>query len=151
MRYIIYCIIIIAVLLVPVQKIDIGDLEQIQALWLYTEGDQIAIETDTDDYGVGKTVDEAIVMLKNQSEGIVYLDTAQFLLVSENAVSQIEDLAPKLKGSVKICLWEGDHVPEAAKYMQSHHMGCKLKEWSMQTQLEKVPNIHKKEGTQQGK
>ena len=151
MRYILYCIIIIAVLLVPVQKIDIGDLEPIQALWLYTEGDQVAIQTDTDDYGVGKTVDEAIKMMKNKSEGIVYLDTAQFLLVSENAVSQIADLAPKLKGSVKICLWEGDHVPDAAKYMQSHHMGCKLKEWSLQTKLDKVPNIPQKEGTQQGK
>lgn len=146
MRYIIYCIIIVAVLIAPVQKIDIGDLEPIQALWLYMEEDLIAIKTDTDDYGVGKTVDEAVAMMKKQSEGIVYLDTAQFLLVSEDAVTQIGSLAPKLKGTVKVCLWEGENVKDGARYMQAHHIGCKLNEWNRQTKLPKMPNIPEKEG-----
>ncbi len=147
MKIILYCVIIVLVFMAPVSKEDIGDLEPIQAIWLSIDDGDVVLKTDTEDFGTGGTVEAAIQTMKKNSEGVVYLDTAQFLLVSENAVEQIENILPHLKSSVKICLWEGNDVASAARYMQSHNMGYKMKELNAGKQLQTIPSIVKKEGT----
>ncbi len=145
MKAVLYGIILVLVLLAPVKKEDIGDLEPIQAVWLYIEDDHIALKTDTDDYGAGQTVEDAIHAMKENSEGVVYLDTAQFLLVSENALPYMTQLTKALKDSVKICLWEGNDVKSVARYMQSHDVGYKMKELNRGKQLQTIPQIAEKE------
>lgn len=145
MKAILYCIILILVLFAPVNKQDIGDLEPIQAVWMYTENGKIALKTDTGDYGVGDTVQSAVQTMKQNSEGLVYLDTAQFLLVSKDAVEYIDEIMGMLKKSVKVCQWEGNDVLAAARYMQSHKMGNKIKELDSIKQLQIIPGFSVKE------
>ena len=138
-RIIIYCIILAGILWIPVERMEIRDLEPIQAVWMYREEGEFVLKTDTEDEGRGESVQEALEDMKEKSSGIVYLDTAQFLLVSDNAQEQIGELAPYLKGKVKISLWEGGEIQEAARYMQSHKIGVKLARWRESVNLPKLP------------
>lgn len=144
-RIIMYCVILAVLCVLPVERQDVADLEPIQAVWLSREEDTVMLETDTQDQGSGKTVSEALADMKQKSLGIIYLDTAQYLLVSENAREYIPDIAPYLKGSVRICLWDGaGEVADAARYMQSHKTGCKLKNWHLKTPLFSLPKFSEK-------
>ncbi len=141
MKIALYCIIIALVIMAPVTKQDIGDLEPIQAVWLYTQDGDVVLQTDTGDYGAGTTVETAVKDMKENSEGIVYLDTAQFLLVSEQATDRLEDIVAYLKNTVKICLWNGNQVSSAARYMQAHNVGCKVKEYRKGKPLHEIPEF----------
>ena len=88
-RRILYGLITLAALLVPLQRQDIATLEPIQAVYLDREGTQLILRTDTDDLGTGESAEKALNVMKYESTGIVYLDTAQFLLVSENALEDV--------------------------------------------------------------
>ncbi len=139
-RIIFYCVILLGAIMVPVQRQDIAALEPIQAVYLHEEGENLVMQTDTLDKGEGKTAQEALSVMQNQSSGIIYLDTAQYLLVTEDAVSYIDEMIPLLKGSVKVCLWEGEgDLREGAKYMQAHKIGCRLDKWQEGVKMPKMP------------
>lgn len=135
-----YALIIAGIFLIPVRPADVGELEPIQAVWVTVENETVILQTDTEDGGTGATVKEALEDMKLHSEGIVYLDTAQFLLVSENAIDRITEVEPFLKGSVKVCLWDGEgEITDAAKYMQAHKIGCRLSRWQIEVKLPNLP------------
>ena len=135
-RILLYCALLTAALMIPVHKADISDLEPIQIIQLYKEEDKLVLRTDTKDSGFGENVRQALMDMKKKSEGIVYLDTAEFLLVSDEARDYIAHIKPYLKGKVRVCLWEGaGDLTKAARYMKSHDTGIKLKNWNAETQL----------------
>ena len=138
-RIIIYCIVLAAVLLIPVKHLDVGNLEPVQAVWVYEENARIVLKTDTNDKGSGNTVAEALQNLEENCLGIIYLDTAEFLLVAENMESRIPELKAYLKGSVKVCQWDGEgSVEAAARYMDAHKIGYKLRKWDTTVNLPKL-------------
>ena len=141
-RILLYCILFGCALMVPIKKIDISDLEPIQAVRMYREDGKIILETDTEDYGIGENVKEALADMKQSSEGIVYLDTAQFLVVAENALDDIAHIKPFLKEKVQVCLSEGmDKLSTVAKYMKAHDIGVKLKQWHKNLELPQLPDL----------
>lgn len=138
-RIIIYVLLLALVLVVPVERMDVGKLEPVQAVWAYRENGEIVLETDTQDRGSGATVEEALADMKERCLGIIYLDTAQFLLVSEDMREQIPALGQHLKGSVALCQWDGQgRISDAAKYLAAHKIGNKLKNWKPDVNL---PNL----------
>ena len=138
-RIIIYCLILGLILLIPVERLDVGDLEPVQAVWVHREQGNILLETDTEGRGRGATLQEALSDLENNCLKIIYLDTAQFLLVSEQTQSQIPELKELLKGSVKVCLWDGNgSVADAAQYLSAHEIGIKIRLWKPEV---KLPNL----------
>lgn len=147
-RIILYCLILAGVMLIPVERTDIGTLEPIQAVWMHKEGENLTLRTDTDDTGSGKTVEEALSDMKYHSSGIVYLDTAEYLMVSSTALEYIAEMKPILKGSVKLCQWEGEgELTEAAAYMRAHKIGHRLDKWGQQV---KLPNLPTQTGSKKG-
>lgn len=138
-KLVLYLLIIAGLLMIPVEKEDIGVLEPIQAVWLSSENGNVVLQTDTGDKGSGGTVTEALQDMKLCSQGVVYLDTAQFLLVSADVVSRIPEIKTHLKGSVRVCLWDGEGtVADAARYMQAHKLGYRLSHWQVEV---KIPNL----------
>lgn len=138
-RIIIYCIILVGILFLPTERMEIRDLEPIQAVWMYSEEGNVVLKTDTEDEGRGENVQKALEDMKTKSSGIVYLDTAQFLLVSESTQEYISEIRPYLKGKVRVSLWDGGDLQNAAKYMQAHKFGVKLKQWSNAVKMPKIP------------
>lgn len=130
MRKIICILIIAALCFVPLKRVDIAKLRPIQAVAMYMEDQQIVLETDTGDQGRGKRVLDALQNLKEKTAAVVYLDTADFLLVAENAISHVGELAQNIKQSVKVCVCEAaGRVKEVAQYLEVHGNLPKLKDW----------------------
>lgn len=146
-RIFLYCLILGALIVIPVEKLDVGDLEPVQAVWAHKENGKIVLETDTNDRGTGATVKEALADMKNCCPGIIYLDTAQFLLLSEEVTGELAQIGAYLKDKVEVCLWDGQgEIEDAAKYMSAHRNGIRLKEI---TETDKLPKIERIQGNKQ--
>ena len=141
-RIILYCVILSALLFVPLQRIEIANLEQIQAVWLHQENGDVILETDTADIGIGATVEEALIDMKANSTGIVYLDTAQYVFVSAEMLQQIPMLKPFVKLSVRLCRWEGQGGIQTAKaYADARDLGLKLSKWQGSSNLPEILSV----------
>lgn len=142
MRVVIYIVILAALFLAPLQRVEIANLEPIQAVWVYTENETVFLETDTEDKGSGTTVADALADMKRNSSGIVYLDTAQYLFVSPSATESVAALQPYLKDSVQLCIWNGQgKMQDAVKYADSHKIGIKMKQWKGVGNLPELPPV----------
>ena len=138
-RVFLYILILGALFFVPLERVEIAKLEPVQGVWMYEEDGRIVLETDTKDKGVGTTAKEALENMKKQSSGIIYLDTAQYLLVT-NAEEQISTLKQHLKGSVQLCGWSGEGgLSDAILYADAHKIGLKLRDWRENVNLPNLP------------
>ena len=140
-RLFLYILILNALWFAPLNRIEIANLEPVRAVWLGRQNDQIHLETDTGSRGTGQTVTDALVNLKETSSGIVYLDTAEYLLVSEDATKEITALVPYVKKSVRLCQWDGEGDMEwAVKYVNAHKIGTKIRHWRTDDKLPNLPS-----------
>lgn len=120
MRMLLYILIIILACLAPVQRLDIAKLQPIEAVAVRKEANEIILLTDTEDTGKGKTVPEALQNLKDTTPAVIYLDTAEYLLVASGAEGAGEDLKFYLKPSIKVREYTGGEVKEEVKYLDAH-------------------------------
>ena len=130
MRVLIYGIILALLLLVPVQRLDVAKLEPVQTVAIYTEPGSVVLETDTHNIGKGNSVTTALENLEKTTPGVIYLDTAEYLLVSPGAVSYVDGLRQYLSPSVRVSMWdEKGKVDMAAKFLSVRKDLPKLKDW----------------------
>lgn len=138
-KSIIYVLLLGALFLFPLQGEDVGKLLPVELVYLHREGDVVVITTDTEAAGAGKTVNAALDNLKATTAGIVFLDTADYLLVDENAVSDVDALKNHLKSSVRVCKSVPDvDLKEAAVYLAVHKPQMKLKEYSANVGIQQL-------------
>ena len=141
-RILLYIVILGAVLAVPVRPANIGQLLPVQIVSVAKAGGNVILRTDFDNTGEGTTVKEALVDLKDKAAGMIYLDTAQYLLVEEELFSEIEELKEVLKPSIRICATEGVvDLTEAVAYLDVHGQLPKLKWWETGMELPVLSNV----------
>ncbi len=141
-KIILYTIILLIALQIRVNKIDISDLEPVQAVWIKKDGEMYVIETDTDDVSIGDSVKAALQSMRDHCEKIIYLDTAEYLAVSENCKEAVGEISEYLKGNVKVCIWNGEgELKNVAEYMKSHRIGIRLKECVSNIKLPIIPGL----------
>lgn len=130
MRKVVYVAILIALLFAPVNRVEVGKLLPVRAVAVYTSNGLVALETDTGYKGQGKNLEEAMNQLRINTPAIVYLDTAEYLLVSKDAKEWIPQLSRFLRPSVKVCILNAEgNVAEATEYVDVHGVGTKLRQW----------------------
>ena len=135
-RILCYVAILAVVLALPVERADVGDLRPVQAVAVYKQNDWVVIETDTEDIGIGVDAAKALQNLKETAAGIIYLDTAKYLLLAEDAEDAVEDLRGTLKNSVELCMMSvKPDIQKAAKYLRIHGDLIKLKDWETGAEL----------------
>ena len=138
-----YILLLSALFLYPVQGEDVGKLIPVELVHLSRDGDQIIIATDTEAAGSGQTVDAALENLKATAAGIVFLDTADYLLIDESAASEVVALKKHLKASVRVCELAGDlELKEAAVYLAVHGPETKLREYREDADIEKLTVVN---------
>ena len=120
MRTVLYIVIMIAVLFAPVERVDIAKMQPVEAVAVRKENDRIQLITDTQDIGEGETVEQALENLRETAYAIVYLDTAQFLLVEESAWDHVHELLPYLKKTIRIGSYEGGDIAQEARFLSVH-------------------------------
>jgi hypothetical protein len=102
----------------PIQPLDVAKLQPVQTVAVYTRGEYVFLETDTGTTGRGENVADALEDLEKATPGVIYLDTSEYLLVSESAVPLVNDLRSYLHPAVKVCMWdEKGGVKDASKYL----------------------------------
>lgn len=120
MRTVLYILIIISLFFAPVQRLDVAKLQPVEAVAVYTDGETVVLITDTEDTGRGKTAKEALHNLKETTAAVIYLDTAEYLLIAPDAENYIEELKPHFKSSIKVKPYNGGEVKEEVKYLDAH-------------------------------
>ena len=130
MRKVLYAALLIPLFFVPLNRVNIADLLPVEGVALYIDSGQATLETDMGNIGTGETVEEALAALKENTPAIIYLDTAEYLLVSDDALNQVESLRPYLKSSVKVCICQAaGQVKNTVQYLQIYGDLPTLKTW----------------------
>ena len=138
MRILLYICILALLLLAPVERLDVAKLEPVQTVALRLEGQTLVLETDTKNRGQGSTLREAIEDLENRTPGVIYLDTAQYLLLTEDVLPYSQQLKTVMHPTVKVSLWDGKgSVEKAAQYLAIRRDLPRLKE--LPTGRERLP------------
>ena len=136
MRKLLYIAILLSLFFAPLEKADVAKLLPMEAVAMYMEAGQVVLETDTQNIGKGISVDQALQNLKDSTPAVVYLDTAKYLLLSDDAISYAEDLRRHLRPSVEVARWNAKgKVKDAAKYLSVHGETVQLKHWKAEDYL----------------
>lgn len=129
MRKILSVIILALALAAPVKRLDVAKLQPVQTVAIYLDGDAVVLETDTGDKGQGSTAVEALKDLKESARSVIYLDTAEYLLIGRDAQRRAAELRAYLKDSVKVGSYNGGDIKEETSYWEVHGDLPKLKRW----------------------
>ena len=130
MRKLFYGLILIVVFCVPVQRVEVAKLLPVRAISLYSNDSFLVIETDSGYRGKGPDIGRAIEDLRTNTPYIVYLDTAQYLFVSEDVTDCLPQFRSVLKGSVRVSVGEPPaDISLAAQYLDVHPQVTKLRVW----------------------
>ncbi len=134
-----YAVLLLTALAVPVEGTDIGKLRPVELVMVQMQNHQVVLRTDTGDIGQGGTAEEAYQNLRDTTSGVVYLDTADYLLISPGAWEEAAKLKAYLDGTVKVCEAENRVEPElAAEYLGAHPPKTRLRDLSTPDSLESL-------------
>ena len=126
-----------AVLLLPVQGTDVGKLVPVELVYVHTEGELIKIATDQGETGAGATVADAIDNLKETTAGIVFLDTADYVLIDEAAKEELVVLKSHLKPTARVCVLNEDlDLKQVSEFLRVHKPRLKLGDSDQDSNLE---------------
>ena len=90
----------------------------------------VILETDTGDRGYGRDPAEALANLKDCAPGVLFLDTADYLVVESGCEAWIPAVSWLLRPSCKICVECGNvDLETAAVYLAIHQPEITLREW----------------------
>lgn len=143
-RLALYALILALVWIIPVERADVAKLRPIEVIAVYQTKDTVILATDTDDLGIGSSVMNALLDMHQTSPAVIYLDTAEYLLIGKGAEQAAEELRNELKASVKVCAMEGEiHLSDAAEYLDVHGKLPLLRQWKSN---EPIPLLTQKEG-----
>lgn len=132
MRMVLYIVIIASLCLVPLERLNVGDLEPVQVVAVCMEDGEVMVKTDTDDIGKGTDIQQALADMKAHTPTVIYLDTAEYLLVEPGAEKQARILAGELHGNVRVAPYNGGDLQQEAKYADLHNDLPKLRKWIAQ-------------------
>lgn len=100
---------------------DVAELQPVQVVCLGKSGDNIAVWTDTGDWGMGLTLDAAVEDMKMAAAGEVFLETADYLLLMEDCLLLLEDVAAYLRPSCSLCFMQGEpDLNRIGQFLRTH-------------------------------
>lgn len=109
---------------------DIGTLQPVQAVRLSCLRAQVCVETDTGDVGVGEDLKAALEGMKQSASGEIFLDTADYLIISPACVDLLPAMTAYLRPSCAVCLEEGEtDMEQVGQFLQQHTPEITLMEY----------------------
>lgn len=110
---------------VPFVGTDVAKLQPVEIVAVSSENGGIMIRTDTDAWGYGDTLPEAIEELKRCATGRILLETADYVLIEYIDHSVLDDLLKYLRPGCGLCLCDGDvDLKAAAQFLRSNVPSC---------------------------
>ena len=114
----------------PFTGTDIASLQPVEVLRIQMEGQQILVEMDTGDRGSGESLEAAFTDLKKSTPGEVFLETADYLLINDDAKALLEQLGEYLRPACSVCIEDGiAELESVASFLTAHEPGLTLQEY----------------------
>lgn len=127
MKTILYMVILLAVILAPTKGTDVGKLIPVEVVAISDSDGLISVTSDTGDIGHGVTIESAVEDLRASAPGVIYLDTAQYLLLEEGMEVHLDAVERHLKQSVRLCYGkEGISLDGMADFLLVHRPNITL-------------------------
>ena len=145
-RWIWFIMVAAALLLLPEgQQTDISHLHPVQLLYIYKEEGKIVLETDVGDKGKGETLPDAVKNLHATSEGELFLETVEYLLVTEETKSMILELGDIVRPATNLVVaLTGVNTEKAVQYLEIRRPEVTLLDY--RTGVKELPKLVEKEG-----
>ena len=105
----------------PFSGSDVAQLQPVQVVGIEMNDGVVTVSTDTGDSGVGKDLQGAFQNLKDTTMGQVFLETAEYLLVSPSAMGLMQELQGYLRPGCGVCVMEADvDMEKVGLYLEAH-------------------------------
>ena len=99
---------------------DVAKLDPVRVVWISEEAGKIIVETDTGDSGTGMDLSEAAAALKQNADGEIFLETAEFLIL-DPSVPVTEELFVLLRPDCGVFFSvEQPDMENVADYLSIH-------------------------------
>lgn len=120
-----------ALMAAPSAETDVSNLHPVEVLYIYKETEaDIVIETDTGDFGKGANLQEALEDLKESAPGEIFLETAAYVLVTEETKVLLPELMKILRPATEIVVTKGNvDVKTAGNYLTVHRPKVTLQDY----------------------
>lgn len=93
----------------------------VRAVGVYKTGNWYQIETDTGNKGYGATVMQALRNMKETASGIIYLDTADYMILTSDTEKAVMELESELRPAVRLCAATKQiDLSNVADYLDAH-------------------------------
>lgn len=121
-RWLIYLIAVLVLYSLPEgQGTELGKLNPAGLVYIYKEADQFVVRTDTEEMGRGASLEKALEDLRATSSAEVFLDTVDYILVTEDTKSCVPELEKEFRLSSKMVLATGQiDAVQAASFLATH-------------------------------
>ena len=130
MKRILLYVAALALLVLGGQGTDIGRLRPVELVQVMEQNGLLILETDTGDRGWGLTVDQAVGKLKETTPGLIYLDTADYLLLEEGMEKYLPQLRKHLKKGTEMAYApKGIDLIEVVEYLSVHKPSRTIGKW----------------------
>lgn len=114
----------------PFSGTDVGKLLPVEVVRLSYQSGKLVLETDTGDSGVGTDAMLALQNLKDTTAGIVFLETADYLIIEPGCEERLTELQDMLRPACGICFGKGNvKLEEAAKFLRTHSPKVTMQDW----------------------
>lgn len=110
-------------------KSDVSALEPVELLYIYRNGGQVVVCTDTGSFGVGENLSRSLSDLHSSCPKEIFLETADSLVISPNARDLLGGLSHILRPSCSVSIGQGKIDPaSAAVFLNLHRPECTVKD-----------------------
>lgn len=100
---------------------DVGKLQPVQVVCISGGADWVKIETDTGDVGTGSDLEQAFGDMKATSSAEIFLDTAEYLLISQGSEGFISEMMTHLRPSCSVCIVDGEpDLEKVGAFLHQH-------------------------------
>lgn len=142
-RWIPMALAVAALFLTPRRETDVSELLPVELIYIQQLGNQICVQTDTGDAGYGSTLEGALGDLKAAAAGKVFLETADYLIVTAETERYLPQLWNILRPATEVCLGIGVDA-NGAEYLSTHRPGVTLND--VRAGYGQLPTLRKTEG-----
>lgn len=111
---------------------DVAKLEPVELVTLCQTAAGIEVRTDTGSVGLGATVTDAVEKMKDTAPGEIFLDTAEYVVLTDLNEENLADLTACFRPSCKILFLSGAAKPEdLAAFLRSRPQKLTLQDWRL--------------------
>ena len=111
----------LALLLLPQRGTEVGKLLPVETLLIEKQAGQYRVSTDTGNTARGDSLENAVESLRVEAPGIIFLDTADYVLLTRETTECMEKLTDYVRPGTRVYEIEGAaDMEEIGTFLRAH-------------------------------